>query len=50
MYLSESASSEVLFFHLLLRSYDYNMHVEGYYISLEQCSQFQRFHLHMFKW
>ena len=26
---TENASSRVLFFHLVLRSYDYNMHVEG---------------------
>ena len=42
-------------FHLLIHSYDYNMYVEGLLpanlslvtlLSLEQCLQFERFHLY----
>ena len=41
-----------MFFHLILRTYDYHMHVEGLLpanlclitlLSSEQCSQFERF-------
>ena len=44
----------VLFFHLILHSYDYNMHVERLLpaslrlvtlLSLEQCAQFDIFHM-----